>query len=260
MFSELSAREHIQLYAGLKGVPQKAMEILITERLQAVNLDQVADNRVYSYSGGMKRRLSLIISTIGDPEIMFLDEPTTGMDPVNRRRVWEFIEKFKRDRIIILTTHSMEEADILGDRIAIMAHGRICAIGDSMELKSRFGKGYAVMVVAEPNKVEETKNSLKERFPSAVLEDESAGSLTYQFLEKDADKIPLFIRHIDKSSTGLIRNWGISQSTLEEVFLKVIRDANPNGYRGIFYEFNFKERKLKNVNNNTMNAIKLRKN
>jgi ABC-type multidrug transport system ATPase subunit len=225
----------MQLYAGLKGVPQNSMGSLITERLQAVNLDQVADNRVYTFSGGMKRRLSLIISTIGDPDIMFLDEPTTGMDPVNRRRVWEFIEKFKKDRIIILTTHSMEEADILGDRIAIMAHGRICAIGDSMDLKRRFGKGYAVTIVAEPNKVEETKNTLKERFPLAVSEDESAGALIYHFLEKDGDNIPLFIRHIDKNSSGLIRNWGISQSTLEEVFLKIIREANPHGYRGIIH-------------------------
>lgn len=228
----MTAREHIQLYAGLKGIPQKSMEILINERLEAVNLDQVANNRVYTYSGGMKRRLSLIISTIGDPDIMFLDEPTTGMDPVNRRRVWSFIEKFKKDKIIILTTHSMEEADILGNRIAIMTYGRICAVGDSMELKNRFGKGYAVTVVSEPNQVDKTKNELKERFPSAVLKDESAGALTYQFLAKDGDDIPLFIRYIDKNCSGLIQNWGITQSTLEEVFLKIIRDANPHGYRG----------------------------
>lgn len=69
----------------------------------------------------MKRRLSVVISTIGDPKICFMDEPTTGMDPVNRRHVWSFIEKFKKDRVIVMTTHSMEEADVLGDRIVIMA-------------------------------------------------------------------------------------------------------------------------------------------
>ena len=113
LFNELTAREHIVLYAGLKGLPRKQWESIITERLDAVKLLKVADNPIHTYSGGMKRRLSVVIATIGDPKIMFLDEPTTGMDPVNRRHVWSFIEKFKKDRVIILTTHSMEEADVV---------------------------------------------------------------------------------------------------------------------------------------------------
>ena len=231
MFNELTAKEHIELYSGLKGIPQKEVPKLIQERLLAVNLDQAADKRVFTYSGGMKRRLSLIISTIGNPQIMFLDEPTTGMDPINRRQVWTFIERFKMDRIIILTTHSMEEADILGDRIAIMSHGRIRAIGDSLELKNRFGKGYSVTIVAEDNRIDEAKSMIVERFNSAVLEDESAGALTYQ-LSGIGNEIPSFIRYLDSESSGLIRNWGISQSTLEDVFLKLIREANPDGYCG----------------------------
>ena len=113
LFDDLTAREHIQLYAGLKGVPQEQWEPLIQERLQLVRLLSVADIRAGTYSGGMKRRLSLVIATIGDPKIIFLDEPTTGMDPVNRRHVWSFIEKFKKNRVIVLTTHSMEEADVV---------------------------------------------------------------------------------------------------------------------------------------------------
>lgn len=113
LFDDLTAREHIQLYAGLKGVTPAQMSDLITQRLQAVRLDTVADVRAGTYSGGMKRRLSLVISTIGDPKIVFMDEPTTGMDPVNRRHVWSFVEKFKKDRVIVLTTHSMEEADVV---------------------------------------------------------------------------------------------------------------------------------------------------
>jgi ABC-type multidrug transport system ATPase subunit len=113
LFDDLTAREHIQLYAGLKGVPKEQWEPLIESRLEMVKLMSVADVRAGTYSGGMKRRLSLVISTIGDPKIIFLDEPTTGMDPVNRRHVWSFIEKFKKERVIILTTHSMEEADVV---------------------------------------------------------------------------------------------------------------------------------------------------
>lgn len=102
LFDDLTAREHIQLYAGLKGVPSSQWEPLIQERLGLVRLLSVADIRAGTFSGGMKRRLSLVIATIGDPKIIFMDEPTTGMDPVNRRHVWGFVEKFKNGRVIIL--------------------------------------------------------------------------------------------------------------------------------------------------------------
>ena len=113
LFDDLTAKEHIELYAGLKGVSLAERQALISDRLAAVKLSTVANVRAGTYSGGMKRRLSLVISTIGDPKIIFLDEPTTGMDPVNRRHVWSFIEKFKQDRVVVLTTHSMEEADVV---------------------------------------------------------------------------------------------------------------------------------------------------
>jgi ABC-type multidrug transport system ATPase subunit len=113
LFDELTAVEHIEIYAGLKGVPKVHWPRLIEDRLKCVRLWTVRNARSNTYSGGMKRRLSLIIATIGDPKVMFLDEPTTGMDPVNRRHVWSFIENFKEGRVIVLTTHSMEEADVV---------------------------------------------------------------------------------------------------------------------------------------------------
>ena len=114
LFSDLTAREHIELYAGLKGINPEVRKRLAQERLQIVKLDTVADVRVGKYSGGMRRRLSVVIATIGDPKIIFLDQPTAGMDPVNRHQVWSFIEKFKHGRVIVLTTHSMEEAVVVG--------------------------------------------------------------------------------------------------------------------------------------------------
>src|SRR5205085_7840172 len=133
-----------------------------------------------SYSGCMKRRLSMLISTIGDPKIIFMDEPTTGMDPVNRRHVWSFIENFKQGRIIILTTHSMEEADVLGDRICVMAHGRFRAIGNSIRLKSKFGGGYRISLVTRTEDSEKLKQFMANKTPEATLEDDSAGSLLYE--------------------------------------------------------------------------------
>ena len=93
-------------------------------------------------AGGMRRRLSMAIALIGNPKVVFLDEPTTGMDPVTRRSVWDMIEKSKKNRIMLLTTHSMEEADTLGDRICIMSKGKIQALGSSIRLKQKFGTGY----------------------------------------------------------------------------------------------------------------------
>ncbi|KAI8620644.1 hypothetical protein BC830DRAFT_1058977 [Chytriomyces sp. MP71] len=228
LFEDLTAHEHIELYAGLKGVPRAAWSALLEERLKAVKLWTVRDVRAGTYSGGMKRRLSLVIATIGDPQVMFLDEPTTGMDPVNRRHVWSFIEKFKQERVIILTTHSMEEADVLGDRIAIMAHGQLCAIGNSISLKNKFGAGYRISVItSDPGTM---KARVTASVPNAVLEDDSAGALIYQFPLSSTSHIPSFVKWLEENKDGIVKSWGISQTTLEEVFLKLIRDANPGGY------------------------------
>lgn len=88
--------------------------------------------------------MSVAIALIGDPEVVYLDEPTTGMDPINRRHVWDVIEAAKQDRAVILTTHNMEEADALGDCVGIMAKGKLRCIGSTVRLKSRFGAGYKV--------------------------------------------------------------------------------------------------------------------
>ncbi|KAJ3196135.1 ATP-binding cassette sub- A member 1 [Irineochytrium annulatum] len=228
LFDDLTAREHIELYAGLKGVPKKYWTELFEERLKAVKLWTVKDVQSGTYSGGMKRRLSLLISTIGDPRVIFMDEPTTGMDPVNRRHVWSFIEQFKKDRVIVLTTHSMEEADVLGDRIAIMAHGRLRAIGNSISLKAKFGAGYRISIIAsDPDAV---KAQVAKMVAKAKLEDDSAGALIYQFPLASTPSIPSFVKWLEENPNGVVKAWGISQTTLEEVFLKLIREANPNGY------------------------------
>ncbi|KAI8611892.1 hypothetical protein BC830DRAFT_1068307 [Chytriomyces sp. MP71] len=228
LFEDLTASEHIELYAGIKGLTKNELGNVFEERLQAVKLWTVKDVRAGTYSGGMKRRLSLIICTIGDPQLLLMDEPTTGMDPVNRRHVWAFIEKFKKGRSIILTTHSMEEADVLGDNIAIMAHGKMCAMGDSISLKNKYGAGYRISVItSDPDTMKERVSA---SVPNAILEDDSAGALIYQFPLSSTGYIPAFMEWLEQNTSGIVKSWGVSQTTLEEVFLKIIREANPNGY------------------------------
>ena len=110
LWGELTADEHIELLCGVKGVAAERVEAEAEARLRDVNLLESRSIAAGSYSGGMRRRLSISLAFIGDPSVVFLDEPTTGMDPVSRRHVWDFIERSKRGRTVMLTTHSMEEA------------------------------------------------------------------------------------------------------------------------------------------------------
>jgi ABC-type multidrug transport system ATPase subunit len=136
-------QEHLQIFAAIKGVPQNSVDVQSMNLLEEVRLSDVADKFAGTFSGGMKRRLSVALAMVGNPSCLFLDEPTTGMDPISRRHVWDVIEKAKQDCCIVLTTHSMEEADILGDRVGIMAKGQLRCLGTPMNLKSKFGTGMA---------------------------------------------------------------------------------------------------------------------
>ena len=98
-------------------------DVLIDKKLKEVSLAYVRDAQTGTFSGGMKRRLSVAISSIGNPKVIFMDEPTTGMDPVSRKQVWDLIQNLKKGRAIILTTHAMEEAEALSDRIAVIVDG-----------------------------------------------------------------------------------------------------------------------------------------
>jgi len=226
LYADLTAMEHLRLYTGLKGATTDNLDKILEQRLKAVKLWTVKDARTNTYSGGMKRRLSMIIATIGDPNVVLLDEPTTGMDPLNRRHVWRFIEKFKNNRCIVVTTHSMEEADALGDDIIIMANGDIKAIGNGVHLKNKFGAGYRISMIAKEKKIDEIKSKVQEYVPGAKMEDDSAGALIYNFTKEQLKYIPEFIKYLDTNPDNLISNWGVSQTTLEEVFLLVIQDSS----------------------------------
>eukprot|EP00960_Hanusia_phi_P066607 766433-Hanusia_phi.AAC.1 len=125
LWERLTAREHLAIFAIIKGIKPDSVYHEADKRIEEVRLNDAANQIAGSFSGGMKRRLSVAVSLIGNPSVVYLDEPTTGMDPINRRHVWDVIEAAKQDRCVVLTTHSMEEADILGDRIGIMAKGRL---------------------------------------------------------------------------------------------------------------------------------------
>ena len=135
---ELSVRENLIIFAKLYGVPRQKRERLIADLLAAVELTQWADKQVKNLSGGMRRRVEIARGLVHEPRIFFLDEPTTGLDPVSRVAVWEMLQRIKseRDLTILITTHYMDEADRLCDRIAIVDHGELKALDSPMKLKA----------------------------------------------------------------------------------------------------------------------------
>jgi len=142
VYERLTGRENVNLIGKMHKIPKTELKKKTDELLEKMGLADRADDQVITYSGGMKRRLDLIMAIVHDPPILFLDEPTLGLDPAVRRAVWDFILELKeRRKTIIMTTHYMEEADELCDRVAIMDYGKIIAEGSPENLKEKSGRG-----------------------------------------------------------------------------------------------------------------------
>jgi ATP-binding cassette subfamily A (ABC1) protein 3 len=146
LFEFLTAEDHLRLFASFKGCPSELIEEQVEKMLKEIDLYDERHQLSKTLSGGQKRKLSVAIAMIGNSKIVLLDEPTSGMDTSARRRLWEMLKKNKAGRIVILTTHYMDEADILGDRIAIMAEGDVQCTGSSLFLKNRYGVGYNLVI------------------------------------------------------------------------------------------------------------------
>jgi ABC-2 type transport system ATP-binding protein len=135
---DLSAVENMSIFAKLYGIPREKRRRTIKQLLAAVDLEQWADKPVKMFSGGMRRRLEIARGLVHEPKLFFLDEPTTGLDPVSRVSVWDMLERLKheRDLTILVTTHYMDEADKLCDRVAIVDHGKLVALDSPLKLKA----------------------------------------------------------------------------------------------------------------------------
>ena len=148
LWPTLTVREHLRLFARFRGIPASLAGVEADEKMAATGLTSKADRRAGTLSGGQRRALSLAIAFIGDPDVVLLDEPTSGMDPKSRRRAWAAIRRFRArtDASVLLTTHFMDEADQLSDRVAIMSRGRLACVGSPLFLKTEFGVGYTLVV------------------------------------------------------------------------------------------------------------------
>jgi len=121
----------------------------VARRLGDVGLQDSGNLQVGKYSGGMRRRISLALSTMGNPNIILMDEPTTGMDPVSRRHAWSLIQSLKNDKTILMSTHAMEEAELLSDKLIVLDHGEIKCVGTPLQLKNMYGDGYRISMICD---------------------------------------------------------------------------------------------------------------
>lgn len=230
LWDELTAEEHVMIYCYLRGINPIYIDKFIKYYLKSVNLDVQKNNEVSTFSGGMKRRLSILLCTIGEPKVVFLDEPTTGLDPVNKRYIWKMIQSIKSNRSIILTTHAMEEAEFLSDRIGVIKEGRFKCIGSSLMLKSKYGSGYLLTFIVDSNKIEESIKELESHFPSGKILGTQGGSIIMNLALEKVEEMKVFVKLLSKNHEienkykrlrELVKDCGMEFTTLEEIFLKV---------------------------------------
>uniref|UniRef100_A0A4W3HEL0 ATP binding cassette subfamily A member 3 n=1 Tax=Callorhinchus milii TaxID=7868 RepID=A0A4W3HEL0_CALMI len=222
LFDLLTVEEHLSFYAHLKGHQSKEIPEEINRILSILNLEDKRHSQTSTLSGGMKRKVSVGIALIGDSKVVMLDEPTSGMDPVARRAMWDLLQHQKVSRTILLTTHYMDEADVLGDRIAIMAKGELQCCGSSLFLKNKYGAGYHMVIAKEPLcEVDGITKLVTSFVPNAVLESNIGAEISYILPKESTNRFEALFAEIEERQRELgIASYGASVTTMEEVFLR----------------------------------------
>ncbi|XP_029331217.1 ATP-binding cassette sub-family A member 12 [Mus caroli] len=240
LFSYLTTKEHLLLYGSIK-VPHWTKTQLheeVKRTLKDTGLYSHRHKRVGTLSGGMKRKLSISIALIGGSRVVILDEPSTGVDPCSRRSIWDVISKNKTARTIILSTHHLDEAEVLSDRIAFLEQGGLRCCGSPFYLKEAFGDGYHLTLTKKKSPNLDTNAicdtvavtaMIQSHLPEAYLKEDIGGELVYvlpPFSTKVSGAYLSLLRALDKGMGKLnIGCYGISDTTVEEVFLNLTKDS-----------------------------------
>jgi ABC-2 type transport system ATP-binding protein len=215
---DLTLYENLLIYAKLYGVPRGKREKNIAEVLEAVDLTKWRDAQTKTLSGGMRRRLEIARGLVHNPRIFFLDEPTTGLDPVSRIAVWEMLNNLKTARhlTMLITTHYMDEADKLCDRIAIVDHGKMVALGTPTELKNSVA-GANVVEVHFDRETEEWRGRLESLEGVTSVQPESSGF--YRVITKSGSKTTMQIVELAASLGETLTSLSVQNTTLDDVFI-----------------------------------------
>lgn len=214
---EATGRENMILAGQLYGINRHDAEKRTKELLYIFELTELADRVVRTYSGGQKRRLEIALGMINSPEVLFLDEPTTGLDPQNRANLWEQIRTLQESgTTIFLTTHYLDEADVLSDRLAIMDYGKIVAEGTPQELKNQIS-GDVIQIRFSNDRMEQAKNSLETL--SFINETRLEGENIHLYVKDGAKSLPRIFEILEAEGIQT-QSVTISTPSLDDVFLK----------------------------------------
>lgn len=221
-FEEFTVREQLQFFTQLKGLSGKNTKKDVSKYLELLDLKPKMDALTSSLSFGMKRKLAVGVALCGRSHVVFLDEPTMGVDPIARRALWNLLQREKQDRTILLSTHFMDEANVLGDRIGIMAEGELKCSGSSFFLKKRFNVGYRLVCMKNKEcHADDVTEIVNQAIPGAEVQT-FGNELVYNLPARYTDKFQLMFEKLEIKQHQLkLDGFGISMNTLEDVFFKV---------------------------------------
>ncbi|KAK3930971.1 ATP-binding cassette sub-family A member 12 [Frankliniella fusca] len=220
----LTVREHLDLYCSLRGIPSARRQAAVDRALRRLNLGFYQDKQAKSLSGGNKRKLSTAIALVGDPALLYMDEPTTSMDPAARRFLWDCVRGVVASgRSVVLTSHSMEECQALCGKLTIMVNGQLTCFGSPQHLKNKYGSGYSVVVRCQPLRVAEVRALVLQRLAGSTVVEEHLNQIKFHVppaTQADLRLVTIF-RTMDQARVdGGILDYSVSQTTLEDVFMR----------------------------------------
>ncbi|NXM64636.1 ABCA9 protein, partial [Illadopsis cleaveri] len=225
-FEVLTVKENLKTFAEIKGIKSKEVEQEVQNILELLDISNIQDTQAEKLSGGQKRKLSIGIAMLGNPQVLLLDEPTAGLDPLSRHQVWSLLREQRAERVILFSTQFMDEADILADRKAFISHGRLKCVGSSLFLKKKWGICYHLRIhVSESCDLENLTSLVKGYIPNATFSGHTQYELRYKLPLENVNKFPDLFSGLDSCSEQGIINYGVSMTTLEDVFLRLEGEA-----------------------------------
>ncbi|KAK6736664.1 hypothetical protein RB195_019391 [Necator americanus] len=231
LYQELTVREHLEMLGSIHGYTSSSIHLVVQLLLDVFDIAQYANTKCHALSGGTKRKLSMAQALVGNPEILLLDEPTTGMDPKSRLLIWEAVDRFVRGgRSVVLTTHSMPESEALCRNLAIMVNGAIRCIGTPLFIKNKYGTGYNVRLRLHTCSEQERLSAvtrLKEGIPTALLLEAHASILHFEVPPPYA--LWKIFHFISTSMDDLVQEFSVSQNSLDQAFVSFVREQTDPG-------------------------------
>ncbi|CAH1393001.1 unnamed protein product [Nezara viridula] len=223
---DLSVIDQLIFFGMVKGLSKKDAKEQAVVILKEVGLSEKINEVSSNLSGGMQRKLCIALAMIGRPKVVILDEPTSGLDPESRREIWNILLKSRGERMMLITTHFMEEADALGDQIAIMNHGEIFCYGTPLFLKKQYGAGYHITISYQnPEKCQSIIQTVNSNISEAVIINQSVEWIKFGIPFSRVTEFPVLFKLLESREDLEISRVGINCTTMEDVFIKVQDEA-----------------------------------